>query len=69
MEPRAGSTLLFVFLCSRSAASLPRLEDCAPLAMLACLQRRPNPPPPHPLCASKTPEPLQALGRKCELPQ
>ncbi|XP_056274316.1 protein FAM222A isoform X2 [Pseudoliparis swirei] len=35
--------------------------------MLACLQRRPNPPPPHPLCASKTPEPLQALGRKCEL--
>ncbi|XP_034398090.1 protein FAM222A isoform X2 [Cyclopterus lumpus] len=35
--------------------------------MLACLQRRQNPPPQHPVCASKTLEPLQALGRKCEL--
>ncbi|XP_033947510.1 protein FAM222A [Pseudochaenichthys georgianus] len=35
--------------------------------MLACLQRRQNPPPQHPVCASKTLEPPQALGRKCEL--
>ncbi|XP_068422815.1 protein FAM222A [Clinocottus analis] len=35
--------------------------------MLACLQRRQNPPPQHPVCASKSLEPLQALGRKCEL--
>ncbi|XP_068994446.1 protein FAM222A isoform X2 [Embiotoca jacksoni] len=34
--------------------------------MLACLQRRQNPPPQHPVCASKTLEPLQALGRKCK---
>ncbi|KAM7391902.1 hypothetical protein PAMP_022549 [Pampus punctatissimus] len=32
--------------------------------MLACLQRRQNPPPQHPVCASKTLEPPQALGRK-----
>ncbi|XP_058491580.1 protein FAM222A [Solea solea] len=35
--------------------------------MLACLQRRQNPPPQHPVCVSKTLEPPQALGRKCEL--
>ncbi|XP_029999570.1 protein FAM222A [Sphaeramia orbicularis] len=35
--------------------------------MLACLQRRQNPPPQHPVCTSKTLEPPQALGRKCEL--
>ncbi|XP_061527636.1 protein FAM222A isoform X2 [Phycodurus eques] len=33
--------------------------------MLACLQRRQNPPPQHPVCASKSLEPPQALGRKC----
>ncbi|KAM3867837.1 LOW QUALITY PROTEIN: protein FAM222A [Diretmus argenteus] len=50
----------------RLAAALPKL-NCAHLAMLACLQRRQNPPPQHPVCASKTLEPPQALGRKCEL--
>lgn len=35
--------------------------------MLACLQRRQNPPPQHPVCASKTLEPPQTLRRKCEL--
>lgn len=35
--------------------------------MLACLQRRQNPPPQHPVCTSKAHEPPQALGRKCEL--
>uniref|UniRef100_A0A3Q3GC74 Family with sequence similarity 222 member Aa n=1 Tax=Kryptolebias marmoratus TaxID=37003 RepID=A0A3Q3GC74_KRYMA len=35
--------------------------------MLACLQRRQNPPPQHPMCASKTLEPPQVLGRKCDL--
>uniref|UniRef100_A0A3B5MTK7 Family with sequence similarity 222 member Aa n=1 Tax=Xiphophorus couchianus TaxID=32473 RepID=A0A3B5MTK7_9TELE len=35
--------------------------------MLACLQRRQNPPPQHPVCASKTLEPPQVLGRKCDL--
>lgn len=35
--------------------------------MLACLQRRQNPPPQHPVCTSKALEPPQALGRKCEL--
>ncbi|KAF6729606.1 Protein FAM222A [Oryzias melastigma] len=35
--------------------------------MLACLQRRQNPPPQHPVCASKTLEAPQALGRKCDL--
>lgn len=36
--------------------------------MLACLQRRQNPPPQHhPSCASKSLEPPQALVRKCEL--
>ncbi|XP_077571387.1 protein FAM222A-like [Stigmatopora nigra] len=35
--------------------------------MLACLQRRQNPPPQHPVCASKSLEPPQALGRKCDL--
>uniref|UniRef100_A0A3Q2YSH9 Family with sequence similarity 222 member Aa n=1 Tax=Hippocampus comes TaxID=109280 RepID=A0A3Q2YSH9_HIPCM len=34
--------------------------------MLACLQRRQNPPPQHPACASKSLEPPQALGRKCD---
>lgn len=37
--------------------------------MLACLQRRQNPPPQHPVCTSKALEPPQALGRKCELVQ
>lgn len=35
--------------------------------MLACLQRRQNPPPQHPVCASKTLDPPQVLGRKCKL--
>uniref|UniRef100_A0A3Q2UFC9 Family with sequence similarity 222 member Aa n=1 Tax=Fundulus heteroclitus TaxID=8078 RepID=A0A3Q2UFC9_FUNHE len=35
--------------------------------MLACLQRRQNPPPQHPVCATKTLEPPQVLGRKCDL--
>ncbi|XP_070993380.1 protein FAM222A-like isoform X1 [Oncorhynchus clarkii lewisi] len=38
--------------------------------MLACLQRRQNPPIPssqHPLCASKALEPPQALSRKCDM--
>ncbi|KAL0979704.1 hypothetical protein UPYG_G00188460 [Umbra pygmaea] len=37
--------------------------------MLACLQRRQNPPIPssqHPLCSSKALEPHQALSRKCD---
>ncbi|XP_028314437.1 protein FAM222A [Gouania willdenowi] len=35
--------------------------------MLACLQRRQNPPPQHPVYTSKTLDPSQAFGRKCEL--
>lgn len=65
------SVPLFLFLLllfySRLAAELPRLLYCAHLAMLACLQRRQNPQPQHPVCASKTLEPPQALGRKCKL--
>lgn len=49
------------------AIEVLRLSNCARLAMLACLQRRQNPPPQHPVCTSKALEPPQALGRKCEL--
>nr|XP_057925520.1 protein FAM222A isoform X1 [Doryrhamphus excisus]XP_057925521.1 protein FAM222A isoform X1 [Doryrhamphus excisus]XP_057925522.1 protein FAM222A isoform X1 [Doryrhamphus excisus] len=51
----------------RLAAKLPRLSYRSHLAMLACLQRRQNPPPQHPVCVSKSLEPPQSHGHKCEL--